>query len=167
MSKAWTIKRTVVVAVLMAMNVALSSFSIPVPGGHLYFNDVVIVAAALLLSPSEAFVVGGVGAFLGDALFYPAPMFVSLFSHGLEAMIISYVAHKFPEDRVKTILSIVLGAAVMVTGYTLGRAFIYATPAVSLIKFPFECLQAGVGAVLGYVLVFKCGIEQQFERKLR
>ena len=61
MSKAWTIKRTVVVAVLMAMNVALSSFSIPVPGGHLYFNDVVIVAAALLLSPSEAFVVGGVG----------------------------------------------------------------------------------------------------------
>ncbi len=53
MQKSWSVKRTAVVAVLMAMNVALSSFSIPVPGGHLYFNDVVIVAAALLLSPSE------------------------------------------------------------------------------------------------------------------
>ena len=49
MQKSWSVKRTAVVAVLMAMNVALSSFSIPVPGGHLYFNDVVIVAAALLL----------------------------------------------------------------------------------------------------------------------
>ena len=31
-----------VTAVLMAMNVALSSFGVPVPGGHLYLNDVVI-----------------------------------------------------------------------------------------------------------------------------
>lgn len=71
MKKSWSVKRTAVVAVLMAMNVALSSFSIPVPGGHLYFNDVVIVAAALLLSPSEAFVVGGVGGLLGRLPFLP------------------------------------------------------------------------------------------------
>ena len=29
-------------AVLMAMNVALSSFGVPVAGGHLYLNDIVI-----------------------------------------------------------------------------------------------------------------------------
>lgn len=29
-------------AVFLAMNVALSSFGVPVPGGHLYLNDVVI-----------------------------------------------------------------------------------------------------------------------------
>ena len=49
-------------AVLLAMNVALSSFSIPVPGGHLYLNDVVICMASILLDPFAAFVVGGIGA---------------------------------------------------------------------------------------------------------
>lgn len=67
-----------VTAVLMAMNVGLSSFGVPVPGGHLYLNDVVICTAGILLDPLGAFVVGGVGAFLGDFFFYPTPMFVSL-----------------------------------------------------------------------------------------
>ena len=65
-------------AVLMAMNVALSSFGVPVAGGHLYLNDIVICAAAIILDPLAAFMVGGVGAFLGDLFFYPAPMWVSL-----------------------------------------------------------------------------------------
>ena len=30
----------------MAINIGLSSFGLPVPGGHLYLNDIVIVAAA-------------------------------------------------------------------------------------------------------------------------
>ena len=80
-----------VTAMLTAANVVLSMsiFSIPVPGGHLYLNDVIIDTAALLLDPLAAFVVGGVGAFLGDLLFYPAPMFVSLVTHGLQAVVIS------------------------------------------------------------------------------
>ena len=73
---------------LMAMNTVLSSFNIPVPGGHFYLNDVIIVAAALSLDPLGAFLVGGVGAFLGDFFFYPLPMFVSLATHGLEAVVI-------------------------------------------------------------------------------
>ncbi|MBR3346121.1 MAG: ECF transporter S component, partial [Solobacterium sp.] len=50
-------------ALFTGMNIALSSFGIPVPGGHLYLNDIVITAAALLLDPIDAFIVGGVGAF--------------------------------------------------------------------------------------------------------
>ena len=38
-------------------------------------------AAALSLDPLGAFLVGGVGAFLGDFFFYPLPMFVSLATH--------------------------------------------------------------------------------------
>ena len=34
---------------LMAVNIAMSSFGIPVPGGHLYLNDAIICIAALLL----------------------------------------------------------------------------------------------------------------------
>lgn len=76
---------------MMAMNIGLSSFGLPVPGGHLYLNDIIIVTAALILDPAGAFLVGGVGAFLGDFFFYPLPMFVSLAAHGLQAMAISYI----------------------------------------------------------------------------
>lgn len=64
-----TRKRTTVwlctTAMLMAVNVAMSSFGVPVPGGHLYLNDIVICLAAIILDPFAAFMVGGVGAFLG------------------------------------------------------------------------------------------------------
>ena len=65
----------------MAMNIAVSSYGIPVPGGHLYLCDAVICTAAILLAPFPAMLVGGIGAFLGDMIFYPAPMFVSLATH--------------------------------------------------------------------------------------
>lgn len=63
-------------ALFMAMVVVLSmsALSIPVPGGHLYFNDVVIDTAAMLMDPLSAFIACGVGAFLGDLLFYPVPV---------------------------------------------------------------------------------------------
>ena len=45
-------------ALFMAMVVVLSmsALSIPVPGGHLYFNDVVIDTAAMLMDPLSAFI---------------------------------------------------------------------------------------------------------------
>ena len=101
-TKITTIRLTTA-AVLMAMTIALSSFGIPVPGGHLYLCDVIICLAAILLNPFEAFLVGGVGSFLGDLLFYPAPMFVSLVTHGLQAVVISLISHKVQSTR-KTIL---------------------------------------------------------------
>ena len=83
-------------ALFMAMVVVLSmsALSIPVPGGHLYFNDVVIDTAAMLMDPLSAFIACGVGAFLGDLLFYPAPMFVSLITHGLQALVISLLCRE-------------------------------------------------------------------------
>lgn len=105
---------------LMAINVGLSSFGLPVPGGHLYLNDIVIVAAALMLDPLGAFLVGGVGAFLGDFFFYPLPMFVSLVTHGLQAMAISYIAHHaFPKKpKLSTVIAVLVGAVIMVVGYS-------------------------------------------------
>ena len=80
-------------AMFMALNVVMSSFGVPVPGGHLYMNDVVICLASIMLDPFSAFMVGGVGAFLGDLFFYPLPMFVSLVTHGLQAVVISVFSH--------------------------------------------------------------------------
>ncbi|MBQ8210743.1 MAG: ECF transporter S component [Clostridia bacterium] len=152
-----TTYRLCITAVFMALNVAASSFGVPVPGGHLYMNDIIICTAAIILDPLSAFMVGGVGAFLGDLLFYPLPMFVSLITHGLQAVIISvfshYVLKKHPV--LSSGIGVTIGAVIMVVGYSLGRAFIYSTPEYAVLKLPYQFLQAGVGAVVAMILCWK------------
>lgn len=158
-------------ALFMGMNIILSmsTFSIPVPGGHLYFCDTVINAAAMLLDPVSAFLVGGVGSFLGDFFFYPAPMFVSLVTHGLQAMAVSWISHRVLSGKQKasSVLAVIAGSVIMVIGYTLGRAYVYSTPEYAVLKLPFEILQAGVGAVLSVLLVYPMGLKKVFERTVR
>ena len=155
-------------AMFMALNVIMSSFSIPVPGGHLYMNDVVICTAAILMDPLSAFLVGGVGAFLGDLLFYPTPMFVSLATHGLQAIVISLFAHRVMKKHpaVASGIGVTLGALIMVAGYSLGRAFIYSTPEYALLKLPYQFLQAGVGAAVGMLLCWKCGLRRLYNDRV-
>jgi uncharacterized membrane protein len=149
----------------MAMNVALSSFGVPVPGGHLYLNDIVICTAAILLDPLGAFAVGGIGAFLGDFFFYPAPMFVSLVTHGLQAVVISLVAHGLPKKPALAAgIGVAVGAVIMVVGYSLGRAFVYSTPEYAILKLPFQILQAVVGAVVAMLLCFPWGLKARWDR---
>ena len=145
-----------ITAMFMAINIVLSSFGVPVPGGRLYLNDIVICTAALILDPMAAFIVGGVGAFIGDFLFYPPPMFVSLITHGLQAIVISYFAHyAFKNTPIfASVLGVVLGAIIMVVGYTLGRAFIYGTPEYAILKMPYQILQAILGAGISILLYF-------------
>lgn len=156
------------IAMFTALNVIMSSFGIPVPGGHLYLNDIVICTAAILLDPLAAFMVGGVGAFLGDLLFYPLPMFVSLATHGLQAVVISLFSHYvMKKHRVfSSGIGVAVGAVIMVVGYSLGRAFIYSTPEYALIKLPYQVLQAAVGAVFGMLLCFKFGLGKLYDKWL-
>ncbi len=158
--------RLTTAAVFMALNIAMSSFGIPVPGGHLYLCDAVICLAAILLNPLEAFIVGGVGSFLGDLLFYPLPMFVSLVTHGLQAVAISLISHYSLKNHPKLAsgIGVTVGAVIMVTGYTLGKIYVYSTLEYAIIKLPYEIAQAALGAVLGMVLCWKCGIHSMFSR---
>ena len=166
------IKRTTywlcITAVFMAINVAMSSFGVPVPGGHLYMNDIVICTAAIILDPLAAFIVGGVGAFLGDLFFYPLPMFVSLVTHGLQAVVISVFSHYALKKHpvLSSGIGVTLGAIVMVVGYSLGRAFIYSTPEYAVLKLPYQILQAGVGAIVGMILCWKCKLVELFNKKI-
>ena len=156
--------RITITAVFMALNIAMSSFGIPVPGGHLYLCDAVICLAAILLNPLEAFIVGGIGSFLGDLLFYPLPMFVSLVTHGLQAVVISLISHKTLKDRPKlaSVIGVSVGAVIMVTGYTLGKIYVYSTLEYAIIKLPYEAAQAVLGAVLGMFLCWKCSVGSLF-----
>ena len=161
-----TVLRITFTAVFMALNIVFSSFSIPVPGGHLYLCDVAICTAAILLGPMEAFVVGGVGSFIGDLIFYPLPMFVSLVTHGLQAVVISVFAHYVMKKHpvFASGIGVAVGSVIMVVGYSLGRAFVYSTPEAAWIKLPFEILQAGVGAVLGMLLCWKGRLRAMYLR---
>ena len=163
-----TVKWICVSAMFMALNVILSSFSIPVPGGHLYLNDVVICTASILLDPLGAFMVGGVGAFLGDLLFYPTPMFVSLVTHGLQAVVISVFSHYVMKKHpvLASGIGVTVGAVIMVVGYSIGRAFIYSTPEYAIIKLPFQILQAAVGAVAGMLICWKLKIVRKLGGRL-
>ena len=158
-----------ITAMFMALNVAMSSFGVPVPGGHLYMTDIVICTAAILLDPFAAFMVGGVGAFLGDLLFYPTPMFVSLATHGLQAVVISVFSHYVMKKHpvIASGIGVAIGAVIMVVGYSLGRAFIYSTPEYAILKLPYQILQAVVGAVVGMLLCWKCGIHKLYKRVIK
>ena len=160
MTRKQALSRICLTAVFMALNIAASSFGIPVPGGHLYLNDIIITTAALILDPISAFFVGGVGAFLGDFFFYPAPMFVSLLTHGLQAVVVSLCAHKLFADRRGrgALVGVILGVVINVVGYSIGRAFVYATPEAAMLKFPFQVFQATFGAVVAMLLCFKAGL---------
>ena len=156
-------------ALLMALNIAMSSFGVPVPGGHLYMNDIVICTAAIILDPLGAFMVGGVGAFLGDLFFYPTPMFVSLVTHGLQAVVISLLSHHVLKKHpvLASGLGVAVGAVIMVVGYSLGRAFIYSTPEYAILKLPYQILQAVVGAVAGMLLCWKCGLKRLYGKMIQ
>ena len=156
--------RICVTGLFMGLNVLMSSFSVPVPGGHLYLNDVIIDTAALLLDPFSAFLVGGVGAFLGDLFFYPPSMFVSLIAHGLEAALIAFLYGRKKHGFGASLAITILGGVVMVAGYTLGRAYVYSTPAYAIVKLPFEILQAGFGAVMAMVLCYPMRLKSLYDK---
>jgi len=158
------IQKMCITAMFLALNVAMSSFGVPVPGGHVYMNDIFICLASILLDPISAFLVGGVGSFLGDLLFYPTPMFVSLVTHGLQAVVISLFSHYVMKKHpvLSSGIGVTIGAVIMVVGYSLGRAFIYSTPEYAIMKLPYQILQAGVGAIVGMLLCWKCGIHKLY-----
>lgn len=158
--------RLAVTAMFMAMNIVLSSFGVPVPGGHLYLCDITICLAALLLNPAEAFIACGIGSFLGDMIFYPLPMFVSLVTHGIQAVVISLISHKTLKSHpiAASWIAVSIGAVIMVTGYTLGKIYVYSTFEYAMIKLPYEIAQATIGAVVGMALCYKYRLNNIFNR---
>lgn len=153
-------------ALFMALNIAMSSFGIPVPGGHLYLCDVIICLASVLLNPLYAFVAGGIGSFIGDLIFYPQAMFVSLVVHGLQAIVISVISHYTLKKHPKLAsgIGVTVGGIIMVIGYTLGKIYVYSTLQYAIIKLPYEIAQAALGAVLGMLLCWTFGIGKLYHR---
>ena len=63
-------------------------------------------------------------------------------------------------------IGVTIGAVIMVAGYSIGRAFVYANPQTALVKLPYQILQAAVGAVAGMLLCRKCGLQKLYTTKI-
>ena len=158
-----------ITGVFMAMNIALATLGIPVPGGHLYLCDVIICIAAMLLDPLGAFAVGGIGSFIGDYLFYQPPMFVSLVTHGVQAIVISLIVGYWRTGKkpkfVRSLIALLIGAVIMVVGYTLGKIFVYSTLEYAIIKLPYEIAQALIGVIVSLVVCYRGRLFGLFRRE--
>lgn len=148
----------------------------PIPPGYINFGDTVIIIAAILLGKNSGFIAGSFGSALADIIapggiiFAPATFVVK----GIEGYLVGKIAGKRhdlfkKEYEKKKITAIASGMLVMVAGYFAAElsilklfdpAFGY-TAAIS--ELPFNLIQGGVSAVLGYLLsalLQKAGVER-------
>jgi uncharacterized membrane protein len=131
--------------------VALATMVIKIPivatNGYINLGDSLIFVGALLLGSRLGFLAGGFGSALADLLLgyaHWAPF--TLIIKGLEGFIVGYLAHRnFISDRPSfpvTLVSLVIGGALMVIGYFLTAALLYGYAA-SLAEITGNLVQAG------------------------
>ena len=161
-------KNICITGIFMAINIVLSSsiFSIPVPGGHFYANDIIICLSGLLLNPFYAFCAGGIGSFLGDLFFYPTPMFVTLVTRSIQVVTISLISKYVFKNKpaLSSIIAVIAGAIIMIAGYTLGRAFVYSNIETAILKLPYQILQAAVGCIIAPILANNKSVKKIINR---
>ncbi|MBQ1834397.1 MAG: hypothetical protein II111_01630, partial [Oscillospiraceae bacterium] len=57
---------------------------------------------------------------------------------------------------------LMLGALLGIVGFTLGRAYVYGTPAAALLKLPYQVLMGVGGALIAWLLCWKCGLAKAY-----
>lgn len=146
----------------------------PIPPGYINFGDAVIMVAAILFGKSYGFFAGSIGSALADIVspggFIYAP--ITFIVKGLEGYITGLIASRqvgMDSKSTIRIVSIVVGAVIMVAGYFLGEMYVlrifdsqfgYTAAAADL---PFNLIQGGVSSVIGYMLVVildKAGVKR-------
>jgi len=163
-----SVRQITFTAAIMTINIVFSSFGVPVGFAHLYLTDIAVCMAGILLSPFYAIVAGGVGAFLGDVIFYPQAMVTTLITRTVQVAVISVFSHYILKEKpfVSSLIGCVIGAFIMALGYTFLGAVFYKTLEASIVKMPLEFLQAAVGVVVALLVCYKFKIRSRFEEFL-
>ena len=95
-------------------------------------------------------VAGGMGTALADILGYPQWAIFSLLIHGVQGMAVSWIVRK-RINAMTVLLSVVIGAAIVVAGYFAAGTFLVGVGAASLEVIP-NTLQGISGGVIGVPL---------------
>lgn len=164
-------KRLAIASLFMALTILLSAsfMSIPVPGGHFYFNGIIIYLTALIFKPKEAIIISGFGSFLGDFFFYPEPMFVTLTTHSLQVLVIALLVakHGLPAPKKVVYPALLAGAIVDNLGYFLGRTFVYRTLEYAIIKIPFDLAATAMALIIVTTIYYKTSFLKQAKTFLK
>ncbi|MBO4251040.1 MAG: ECF transporter S component [Clostridia bacterium] len=164
-----TLRQITFTAIFTAITAALGAFHIPLGFANLYLTDVAVCLAGILLTPFYAAIAGGVGAFLGDMLFYPQAMIVSLIVRAVQVVVISvfshYIMRKHP--AISSLIGCLIGVIIMAFGYSYFAALFYSRIEAALAKLPLEAFQAAVGVVVAIPLCYKFRLKNIFEEYIR
>lgn len=157
-------------ALLTAFVVATNFIpAIATPVGRIYWVDGVVLLAAYLLDPVAAFIAGGVGSLLYDVFQSPSMMLPSLLIHGLQGAVVSALFHLVPPRRlgkwewIKAIISSLVGAVIVVTGYFIYRVVTRGTP-VAVASIPRNIVQEIIGISIAMVLCYATTFKLQLEK---
>lgn len=157
-------------ALLTAFVVATNFIpAIATPVGRIYWVDGVVLLAAYLLDPVAAFIAGGVGSLLYDVFQSPSMMLPSLLIHGLQGAVVSALLHLVPPRRlgkwewIKAIISSLVGAVIVVTGYFIYRVVTRGTP-VAVASIPRNIVQEIIGISIAMVLCYATTFKLQLEK---
>ena len=93
-------------------------------------------------------------------------MWVTLVTHSLQVLAIALIVGRRlgKLSKSRAILGLLLGALIDLVGYGLGRAFVYGTLAVAIMKLPFDIVAAIIGLGLAYYIYFHTGFVKQFKK---
>lgn len=154
MKQKFDTRQMVIVAVLIALNVALSYIvRIPVPATNGFVNlvEAGIFIAAILGGSRNGLIVGGLSGLLLDLLAgYPQWMIFSLLIHGIEGFVVGYFGYH--KNIFSQVIGLFFGSVIMIVGYFLAGAFLYNWTA-GIASIIGNISQAVMGLVVALVLI--------------
>ena len=152
--------------------VIVTSFLTPTPippFGSIYWCDGVIFAAAYLVDPLSAFIVGGIGTFLYDVIHgNAAMMFASLIIHGLQAVTVSALVHYVLPKSFEALwagIASIVGGLIVIGGYFVLRYYIQSnTLEYCGFRAVANVVQEVVGIAIGMILTYLTNLKTQLKQ---
>lgn len=137
----------------------------PLPGGYFNLGDAVIMVAAITLGRTSGLISGAIGSCLADIAFGSflfAP--ITLVVKGIEGLVVGVIAGMGKQDAKTTttlrVISVVVGATIMILGYFFAEAFILGLVdksfglAAAIPELLPNLIQGSLSAVVGYALSY-------------
>jgi len=134
-------------AALAFVGTMLIRIPIPVTGGYFNLGDTFVMAAALLYGPLVGALVGAIGPAAADAIGFPQFILATAVVKGLEGLVMGLIVWGGRKQRLWPILAIVVGIAILVSGYYIFEAVIYPAMAVAIPFFGVTDAKAALAEI--------------------
>ena len=146
---------TAIFAALICVLTMIIAIPIPATQGFINIGDAGVMITGLLFGPIIGGLAGGIGSALADILLgYTIYAPATLIIKGLEGFIIGIIANprkNYQKFTYRDILAVIVGGAIMVTGYFIYELILFGFPA-AFYEFVLNSLiQFGLSAILALI----------------